>query len=264
MRKGVSPSLTLRPKRERILLTSMPRGEVVGTSGGRGFVRNPDGDITLFDVPNALMTLGVCINARGEIAGNFVDGQFNFYSYVRDHKGNIVVFHASGEWPTYVAAINDSGEIAGSFYDAGRLRGYLRDRSGSLTVLDFDMAGNTLNNRGDLAGVYSQGGKIRGFVRTREGDITIFDAPDASATFVSAINDGGEVAGSFGDTTQANKTRGFVRDIDGDVTVFDVPNAWSTVPASINDRGDVAGYFRETTQSSNRGFVFRRNEKASE
>ena len=81
---------------------------------------------------------------------------------------------------------------------------------------------------------------------------------------MTAINARGEVAGYFGDTTQANKTRGFVRDINGDVTVFDVPNAWSTVPASINDRGDVAGSFNETSQSGNRGFVFRRNEKASE
>jgi hypothetical protein len=131
------------------------------------------------------------------------------------------------------------------------------------------MAGNTLNNRGDLAGFltdYSQGGKIRGFVRTREGDITIFDAPDASGTFVTAINDGGEVAGYFNflDATQANRVRGFVRDIHGDVTVLDVPNAWASVATSINDRGDVAGYFRETSQLSNRGFVFRRNEIASE
>ena len=125
------------------------RGEVVGSyidtsqhNGSHGFVRNPDGDITIFDAPNALMTLGVCINARGEIAGNFVDGAFNFYSYVRDHKGNIVVFKAPDASPTYVAAINDGGDIAGFFDDqsqGGKGRGYIRDRSGSFTV--FDMAG---------------------------------------------------------------------------------------------------------------------------
>ena len=40
----------------------------------RGFLRDRDGTITVFDAPNALDTRAVSINAEGDIAGFFEDG----------------------------------------------------------------------------------------------------------------------------------------------------------------------------------------------
>ena len=53
----------------------------------------------------------------------------------------------------------------------------------------------------------------------------VFDAPNASSTFGSGINEIGDVAGSFADSSQGGKARGFVRDRHGNFTVFDVSNA---------------------------------------
>lgn len=71
----------------------------------------------------------------------------------------------------------------------------------------------------------------------------VFDAPDAAATTVTGMNDGGDVVGYFQDA-QTSTTRGFVRAKDGSVVAFDAaPNAASTLPAAINAAGDVTGAF---------------------
>jgi hypothetical protein len=129
------------------------------TTVSQGFLRNPDGDITLFDAPNAFETFAFCINARGDVAGEFVDAGFRQHSFVRDHKGDFVVFDAqNGGGSASGPAINARGEIAGSFYEGGRLRGYLRDEKGNFTI--FDTPRNTgpwvtdINASGDVAGFH--------------------------------------------------------------------------------------------------------------
>src|SRR5262249_36845640 len=42
------------------------------------------------------------------------------------------------------------------------------------------------------------------------GDFTVFDPPNASSTVPISINDRGEVAGSFNDTSDGGKRRGFL------------------------------------------------------
>jgi len=148
------------------------RGEVVGTYG-RGFVRDKNGNITAFDAPNALETFASCINARGDVAGKFVDAAFREHYFVRDRKGSIVVFDPGP--PATLPVINARGDIAGSFYDE------------------------------------SQGARLRGYLRDWSGNFTIFDTPENTFPWVSGINAGGDVAGYLVDERQGRKVRGFVR-----------------------------------------------------
>jgi hypothetical protein len=195
----------------------------------RGFVRDRNGNITVFDAPNASSTFPYSINNGGDVTGYFNDAsQSNEYrGFVRDRNGNITVFDApnasptSSELGTFPVSINAGGDVTGSFHDL------------------------------------SQSKKQRGFVRDRNGNFTVFDAPNASGTQPFSINDGGDVTGQFVDGSQ---TRGFVRDRNGNITVFDAPNAAvlnfeGTFPFSINDGADITGYFFDASQGNRiRGF----------
>src|SRR5260221_3740869 len=66
---------------------------------------------------------------------------------------------------------------------------------------------------------------------------TVFDAPNASVTFARSINDRGDVAGSFVDTSEGNKVHAYVRDQAGNFTVFDGPNTASTLQQGISNTG---------------------------
>jgi hypothetical protein len=81
------------------------------------------------------------------------------------------------------------------------------------------------------------------------------DVPHATGTRVESLNDRGDVAGWFLDSSEAGKARGFIRDSHGDFTVFDVPNAAGTFPSSINTSVEVTGYFVDLRQNKQRGFV---------
>jgi hypothetical protein len=162
------------------------RGDVTGefsdaSQGGnaRGFVRDGDGNITVFDAPIASPlpgtgTLPQSINHGGDITGRFVDA-YRGRSFVRHRDGNITVFDAPNASDTEAFSINGRGDVTGEFSDA------------------------------------TQGGKARGFVRDRKGNITVFDAPNASGTTSLSINARGDVTGVFIDASQGGKVRGFVR-----------------------------------------------------
>jgi len=89
------------------------------------------------------------------------------------------------------------------------------------------------------------------FVRTVDGTVTTFAVPGASATEALQINDEGEIAGSY--TDSSGKVHGFVRAIDGAFTTFDVPKASDTLASAINNRGTVAGRYYDDAGSH--GFV---------
>jgi hypothetical protein len=104
----------------------------------RGFVRDRQGDITIFDAPNAEPnsvnsipgTLPTGINDAGQIVGDFSDAiQRQSRGFVRDRQGNLTVFDPPNSGGTVATAINNQGQIAGLFSDVtqgGNDRGFLR------------------------------------------------------------------------------------------------------------------------------------------
>jgi hypothetical protein len=100
--------------------------------------------------------------------------------------------------------------------------------------------------------IYS-GGAAQGFLREPNGAFITVTPPGSSQSFVAAINDSGEVAGSYYGT---GATYGFVRNASGDYTSLAIPKAYSTSIAGINDAGVVTGFASATGGTGTIGFVW--------
>ena len=162
--------------------------------------------------PGAWSTQAISINDDGDVTGVFQAASTGpAHGFVRRSNGDFEVFDGAPDASfTYGASINKMGDVGGYFLDGGGLaHGFVRNRCGDITVFDGPSGtyGLSINDCGDVAG-YVQG--THGFVRCGNGDFTVFDAPHASQTSASGINDGGDVTGTFYDTSE-NKNRAFVR-----------------------------------------------------
>lgn len=159
------------------------------------------------------------------------------------------IFDAPNATYTLASNVNDAGIVTGYFFEAsGRIRGFEREEGGRIVVIDAipgaketEAAGT--NTRGETAGI-SEASKS--FIRNKRGDITLFSAPNSEWTFATAINNRGEITGSFSDKTDPLH-HGFVRDPGGQITVFDVPNGHDVKASAINSKGDTAGIFYDVT-----------------
>jgi uncharacterized protein (TIGR03437 family) len=180
-------------------------GQVVGYytngSGGHGFLRSVDGTFTSFDAPDAApYTVPSAINDRGEIVGTRFSAFATVYGFVRSADGSTyTTISAPAASATFVQGIANDGEIVGWYSVGGSYgpqRGFVRGVDGTYTAIEMPgTAGTTtvlaVNNRGQIAG--SSAG--RGFVRNADGTFVYLDqAP-------TAINDNGQVAGNYRDTT---------------------------------------------------------------
>jgi uncharacterized membrane protein len=172
-------------------------------------------------------------------------------------KGRFAAFDVPfGEFGGDSVTINDRGQIAGSYYDdpaATCLRGFLRDRNGRFTRIDFPAPGTTqlldINNRGQIAGSYrpSAGGTcsdavpLRGFLRDERGRFTTIQIPGARQVQALGINDRGQIVGDY--LAADGTTHGYLRD-HGQITTVDGPaGAAGATVFDINDPGQMVGLY---------------------
>jgi hypothetical protein len=115
-----------------------------------GFIRYPDGRLSLFDVRGAVPgagqgTVGAGINSQGEVVGYYVDGNGADHGVVRSCDGVITIFDAPGAGQgtrTYEKSINAAGEISGSYAESsGVEHGFVRACNGSIVTFDAPGAG---------------------------------------------------------------------------------------------------------------------------
>lgn len=110
-------------------------GEFIATANtvGYGFLRYPNGHVTLHNAPDAPpeQTLYISINNRRQVLGTWFDADGNPHNFVRQH-GRHVPFNLPDSFgAVYVAAetINDQGDIVGVFFDSNFVaHGFLADR----------------------------------------------------------------------------------------------------------------------------------------
>jgi Bacterial Ig-like domain (group 3) len=133
---GKSYGLSLKPRRSnnpfmklRSLLGSVGAVKTEGTGLLNGSGPNPSGTASFGDfVFNS-------VNASGEIAGIYTDGNYVFHGYLRATSGSITSIDdpnagTSEEQGTGSLAINASGMIAGTYVDSSSvLHGFLYDSS---------------------------------------------------------------------------------------------------------------------------------------
>jgi hypothetical protein len=225
------------------------KGEIAGSYGdlgspiSHGFVRDPGGALTTFDVPGSSSTLASSINDEGVITGSFTDALGRTHAYVRDPKGNFTTFDPPGSISTSASSINAGGAVTGSYTESNNVsHSFLRHANG--TFITFDPPGSvSINAKGEITGSYRTGSAFpfptHGFVRRPGGEIVTFDAPPLGVLIMStSINDAGVITGLSG-TPPGAAFFGFVRDPDGNVTKF-APGP-QTEPSSINNKGAITG-----------------------
>jgi hypothetical protein len=100
-----------------------------------------------------------------------------------------------------------------------------------------------INIGGAITGYYedNHSGGMRAFVRDGAGNFTNFDAvpPGSVAVFPVAINEEGQIAGSYYNADSVSLS--FIRDALGTGTDFDVTGATGTRAVDLNDTGTIVG-----------------------
>ncbi len=162
--------------------------------------------VYLPDLPD-FMYGGNGFNDRGQIAGNafYPDGSIHGFL---GSSANYEIFDYPnvGALITIPAKINNAGIVVGE-YDATfglsdvSVHAFLKIGS---KVIDIDLPGTegtsalSLNNRGVFVGYFLLGGKRHGFIRRGE-HWKSFDISGAEETWVSDVNDHGQLAGVYRD-----------------------------------------------------------------
>src|SRR6476646_2574573 len=82
------------------------------------------------------------------------------------------------------------------------------------------------------------GQQIHGFVDVG-GSVTTIDISHALGTYVTGINNAGQIVGWFGD---GHRVHGFL-DVGGTFTTIDAPGSSLTQATGINDAGQIVGIF---------------------
>ena len=241
-----------------------PAGQIAGSYfdssfATHGFLRNPDGTITSFDVPGFLGTN--LITPQGVVVGLYFD-QNGAHIFERATNGTIttVEFPSPGAF-VYAIVVNTAGEIGGGFIDVnGNVQGFLRAPSGKFTLFPIPPALipsfflpnlTALMQNGTFVGSYIDASfASHGYLLSADGNLTTFDAPNALPSFSggpSSVNNSGTIAGFFNDGSKNGDLRVFLRDPKGVFSTFDTPQL-ETFPgsAAINSSGAVAGNVQNT------------------
>jgi hypothetical protein len=203
-------------------------GSYFDSKGDHGFVRDAQGNYTLFDDPEVVTgreergTFVTGIQSNGTVVGYYTGKTGTGHGYIRDQFGNFTNFDAPDAGNgfligTFPRAINELGEVTGSYVDImGEPHGFVRDAQGTLTEFDppdaDDSSAFSSNNFGKTVGLWGGGqGSGGGFVRDSSGAVTTFSVPlRNTGTYPFDINDAGQITGSWVDAGQ-RAWHGFVQ-----------------------------------------------------
>ncbi|QNI30977.1 hypothetical protein H7849_17925 [Alloacidobacterium dinghuense] len=133
-----------------------------------GFVQNPDGAITTFnvdDVAEATSTKPTAISQSGQITGIYTDVQGTEQAFLRQRNGTISLFSVGNAVATNPQGISPAGRIAGFWVDGNNEdHGFVRKENGH--SVSFDVPGAT-----DTTPVALKNGMITGHYSTANGDV---------------------------------------------------------------------------------------------
>jgi hypothetical protein len=244
----------------------------------QGFVRTPDGKITVFGnpattaSPASFWAQPVTINVAGEIVGNYPDIALASVVFFRSAAGAVLTFSLSlgSHYSTVATGLNAGGAMVGyaSSQSLNLAQGFLWSGQGPPPnpgdgFTPISVAGSTgtfptgINAHGTIVGCYAAGGIYHYFVRARDGSIkTLYlpgRVPDCIATstpgFIAVVpqpifvNDEGTIVGYT--TSAAQNATAFIRLEDGKGTLFNYPGSQQTIPTGINNGNLITGYYSQ-------------------
>lgn len=232
-------------------------GEIVGAAlepdlvRFHGFRLDRKGVYHRIDFPGALSTSARAINARGDIAGKYVDVSGATHGYLwRKNDPAPMAIDVPGANFTQANGINARGDIVGHYRVGNWSHGFLLSGDpavpGNYARLDAPFSDVTLttaiaiNSRGDIAGQYRTAADPRthGYVLC-DGQFTTIDVPGAEFTSANGMNSEGIIVGPY----EVGGVRHAYLWHDGEFTFIDLHGATMTHAAGINSRGDVVGFY---------------------
>jgi probable HAF family extracellular repeat protein len=201
-------------------------GQVVGAyvdgTGVHGFLYS-NGTYTTLDAPSAtngvdpfgfgipLGTSAVAINNSGQVVGDYTDATSTLHGFLYS-AGTYINLSGplvSAPGGTLATAINNSGQVVGNYHDsAGSSHGFLYSNGSYITVDDpNDTFGSTslvgINNIGEVIGNYTNTSFAeQGFVFSGGTYTQISDPLGTEGTFLQSINDLGQIAGYYVDSSR--------------------------------------------------------------
>jgi probable HAF family extracellular repeat protein len=231
--------------------------ELASSASTRGVLSTESASATGFrsiDVPGAVATRALGINARGEIVGSYTDAAGMTHGF-RWRNGNVTTIAFPGANHTEAWGINPRGDIVGRYRVAGdtRIFGFLLRRG---VYTDISVAGhlNTLPIKITPSGVIVGCFHDTNFLRDMRGYVQRGDRVESFELLPSTMHNGVArngrlIAGiSF---ESMSLVHGYVLDR-GRYRQFDYPGATFTSAQDVSPSGTVVGYFEPVTSH---GFV---------
>ena len=205
---------------------------------------------TPINVPGATNTQVTSINDAGQIVGYYPDTR-QFRGFL-DDRGGFTTIDPPGSVGTQPLGINNAGQIVGWYFPtitASIVRGFLYD-GGTFTTINALLALPTnvgsavatgINSAGQIVGYFNT---VQGFLDDH-GTFTLINVPGTSGIQPAAINDAGQIVGTYYPTTGPQNIsplpQAFLYD-HGTFTTIDVPGGRGTQATGINNAGQIVGY----------------------
>ena len=223
---------------------------------------SPPGTFAVLNFPGSVQTQVFAINTTGTVDGFYIDTagvQHGFidaggtFTTVDDKPGNVV------QPVNQLLGLNDNGIAVGYYQDtAGDQHPYI-DSFGTFIPINITGISTTvggqatgINNNFEEVGFFTDtGGVEHGFV-DNANTITNVDVPNATATQVLSVNDGGVLVGDFVDA--GGVTHGFIDDAGIFTTV--TLGTVTTFLQGINDFNQTVGFSaNDATNTTDNGTV---------
>jgi len=236
-----------------VTVTAQPQGYTIADLGTLGGIRSS----------------AYGLNNRGHVVGHSETSEGNIHAFLYE-GATMIDLGTLGGRSSYAYRINDAGIIVGrAENEAGLYRAFFT-RSGSPMVdiglldLGFQEFSTALgiNMRGHIVGYRHQPGdhmtahnRVFRFIDNRTEDLGTFGGEDG---VVTAINDAGQMVGSFGTEPHADYAdrRAFITTTAGVGIPLGTLGGRVSVALDLNDAGEAAGN-AQTPTGQYHGFVYR-------
>lgn len=234
------------------------QGQIAGSglAGGGAeipFLLDGDGALTVIEVPSVPGS-AFGVNNNGLISGFFFTPvEHEEVSALglapqqdeHDHDGEEEVFGQGFLWDANTRSLVALYQIVGA---SATLGFKVNDAGQVVGQVEFPIPDDEEEDEGEDHEHDDHERMTLGFIRQVDGTTSTFTVPGVHNTFVTGINNGGQIVGGFtADAGPGNPRSGFLRQVDGTFTAFNVPDEngapLPTQAEDINDAGVIVGYF---------------------
>ncbi|MBV8742961.1 MAG: hypothetical protein JOZ12_14325 [Sinobacteraceae bacterium] len=204
-------------------------------------------------LPSVPCTTPVCettplaINARGDVAGEFSNNVAHRQVFLI-HAGvlQLIAIPSTSQLALF-GGLNERGDVAGYFQtNRGPIHMFTYSKSVFTDIpvpSDFvDVTATGINNGGDITGAYDDARGLHGFI-DKKGRFTRFDFPGGINTRPEAINEPGDIVGSYATGPGGTVLHGFLLS-HGKFASVDFPGGVNTMPSVISNDRTITGMYQ--------------------